>query len=248
MQWQRTRGLRNVIIQIFPFSTIVVKSPKRVSWSVVEEILDEKASWMQKQIQKKLEVEAQHPKKQFINGEKFLLLGEQLTLKMVPSTANKVFFSKQDEFLHLHLPIELWKFAHNLQREVLQKKLRDYYKQFASRHLQQRVEVFSESMGLKPTRLSFRDQKSRWGSCSSRGHISLNWKIIAAPPTIIDSVVVHELAHLRHMNHSKNFWQLVENHYPNYSESDNWLSENPHSFLFLSETTEDSCGSFGQPA
>lgn len=254
LQWQRTQGLRHIIIQISPFSSVTVKSPSRASWSAVEEILENKSQWIHEQLQRKYEVEARHPKKEFVEDERFLYLGEELPLKIVPTTGRKTFFAKQGDNLQLHLPLSQWTSSQKLARSELQDRLRDYYKLSAIQHLQQRVKTWSEIMSLAPKKLSFREQKSRWGSCSSRGQISLNWKIIAAPLSVIDSVVVHELAHLRHMNHSKSFWDFVDLYFPDYPDSDKWLNNNPHSFLFLSDNvaleklnnSEEPRGSFGR--
>lgn len=90
-------------------------------------------------------------------------------------------------------------------------------------HLAERIRHWSAKMGLYPTGISFRKQKTRWGSCSSNGHISLNWKLIFAPEAVIDYVVIHELAHLRHQNHSPAFWQLVEQYDPEAQRHRRWL-------------------------
>lgn len=78
------------------------------------------------------------------------------------------------------------------------------------------------------TRICIRDQKTRWGSCSSKGTLSFNWKLYLAPPQCLDYVVVHELCHLVEMNHSPAFWQLVDSIMPDYRTWQNWLRENGH--------------------
>lgn len=80
-------------------------------------------------------------------------------------------------------------------------------------------------MGVSPSRVIVRDQKRRWGSCSSKRTISLNWRLIMAPEEILDYIIIHELAHLRHMNHSRRFWTLVERHCPDYPECEQWISD-----------------------
>lgn len=90
-------------------------------------------------------------------------------------------------------------------------------------HLEDRVRYWSTRMGLQPTGLSFRRQKTRWGSCSSEGHVSLNWKLVFAPEAVIDYVVIHELAHLKHQNHSAQFWDLVEQYDPQAQSHRRWL-------------------------
>ncbi|MBP8996704.1 MAG: M48 family metallopeptidase [Anaerolineaceae bacterium] len=76
--------------------------------------------------------------------------------------------------------------------------------------------------------ITIRDQKTRWGSCSNRGTLSFNWRLIMAPPQVLDYVVVHELAHLQQPDHSKDFWRLVEHYFPEYKKARAWLRSNAH--------------------
>ena len=81
-------------------------------------------------------------------------------------------------------------------------------------------------LGVTYGKISIRDQKTRWGSCSSEGNLSFNWRLILAPPDVLDYVVIHELCHRKEMNHSKEFWALVESLMPEYKERRKWLREN----------------------
>lgn len=101
--------------------------------------------------------------------------------------------------------------------------LRRFAEAEARLHLEDRVRYWSARMGLQPTGLSFRRQKTRWGSCSSEGHLSLNWKLVFAPEAVIDYVVIHEIAHLKHQNHSAQFWGLVEQYDPQAQSHRRWL-------------------------
>lgn len=88
-----------------------------------------------------------------------------------------------------------------------------------------RVAYYHQFTGGNYTSITIRDQKSRWGSCSSRGTLSFNYRLVFAPPKVLDYVVVHELCHLTHMNHSKDFWNLVGQVMPEYKEYKKWLRE-----------------------
>lgn len=89
-----------------------------------------------------------------------------------------------------------------------------------------RLDEISEQIGIEYNNFRLSGAKKRWGSCSSKKTISINWRLIFAPPDIIDYVITHELAHLKHMNHSKRFWKLVETYIPNYKDKRKWLNEN----------------------
>lgn len=107
------------------------------------------------------------------------------------------------------------------------------YREKARLQITARVQFYIAQMKQSPlegirtsySTLSIRDQKSRWGSCSSRGTLSFNYRLIFAPPGVLDYVVVHELCHLTHMNHSKDFWHLVAYIMPEYKQYKNWLRD-----------------------
>ena len=88
-----------------------------------------------------------------------------------------------------------------------------------------RVEYYHQFTGGNYTTITIRDQKSRWGSCSSRGTLSFNYRLVFAPPKVLDYVVVHELCHFTHMNHSKDFWNMVASVMPEYKIYKKWLKE-----------------------
>ena len=99
------------------------------------------------------------------------------------------------------------------------------YREQARRKFEERVVFYHPLTGGHYTSITIRDQKSRWGSCSSRGTLSFNYRLIFAPPEILDYVVVHELCHLTHMNHSKDFWNKVASVMPDYKIHRKWLKE-----------------------
>ncbi len=107
---------------------------------------------------------------------------------------------------------------------ALEKRYRDAAKDY----IPKRVEHYHSYTGGNYTKITIRDQKTRWGSCSSNGTLSFSFRLMMAPPRVLDYVVVHELCHLTYMNHSKEFWNMVENILPDYKEHRKWLKENGH--------------------
>lgn len=93
----------------------------------------------------------------------------------------------------------------------------------AKEYFPKRVAYFHQFTGGTYSRITIRDQKTRWGSCSSKGTLSFNWRLMLAPPAILDYVIVHELCHLRHMDHSPAFWQAVGEVFPDYASARKWL-------------------------
>ena len=116
--------------------------------------------------------------------------------------------------------------------------LENRYKKAAKEYIPKRVEHYASLIGVSYAKISIRDQKTRWGSCSSSGMLSFNYKLILAPPRVLDYIVVHELCHRKEMNHSKAFWSLVAEIMPEYKEYQYWLKINGKTFYhkFLQET------------
>ena len=106
------------------------------------------------------------------------------------------------------------------------RRLKDWLRSEAARDLDARVSWHARNLGLKARRITLRDQKSRWGSCSSEGHLSFSWRLVMAPPLVLDYVAAHEVAHLAEMNHGPRFWRLVAKTMPGMEEAKFWLRRN----------------------
>lgn len=107
------------------------------------------------------------------------------------------------------LKVTLSRRGHRPEVERVTELVKAWYRQQAAEHLAHRLTHWQQVTGLNPTGLTVKSFRRRWGSCDSRGHISLNWRLIMAPFAQVDYVVVHELAHLKHFDHSTRFWGLV---------------------------------------
>lgn len=107
--------------------------------------------------------------------------------------------------------------------EHVERRLRDWMTQQARQDLAERVVWHARNLGLKSGRVGIRDQRSRWGSCSTTGALSFSWRLIMAPPDVLDYVAAHEVAHLAEMNHGPRFWALVAKTMPGTEEAKRWL-------------------------
>jgi predicted metal-dependent hydrolase len=103
--------------------------------------------------------------------------------------------------------------------------LKRWLREQAARTITEKVKTFSSKMGVDYHKVFIRDQRSRWGSCSARKNLSFNWRLIMAPESVIDYVIVHELCHLKEMNHSKTFWKAVNEYCPEWRQQRKWLNE-----------------------
>jgi len=131
---------------------------------------------------------------------------------------------------HLKATIRLSEQGEQRQQRI-QQYLDSWYKSQALEHLTERTDRYDQQIGVSPSRISVRNFKSRWGSCDSRGQLAFNWNIIKAPHAITDYVVVHELCHLVHPNHSRGFWALVGRFDPAYIEHRQWLKQQGRDLL-----------------
>lgn len=163
------------------------------------------ARLQKKWIEKRLQKISSHPPIKWQIGSKILLRGEETLIKeIIPSYSPR--FSIQTTVEN-----HLWNLA--------QKELPMRTQELASQH----------QFSFK--KVTVRNQNSRWGSCSQKAAISLNWRLIQAPLEVRDYIILHELAHLKHMNHSKKFWQLVQSLCPYYKTCEKWLKS--HDYLLL---------------
>jgi predicted metal-dependent hydrolase len=143
-----------------------------------------------------------------MTGRILPLLDEQLHLVIKAADSPRTY--REGSALWLHLP--------STGAEELKPVLESWYRQQAWLHLPLRLRHFAENLGVRPTRITVRSQKTRWGSCSVRGTISLNWRLMLLPSVLADYVLAHELCHLRHLDHSPRFWALLSTLMPDYRE------------------------------
>jgi len=115
----------------------------------------------------------------------------------------------------------------------IKKALHLWYREELSKILDERVWHFSVRTGLKPNKVTIRSQKTIWGSCTQDNNLSINLKLALAPPEVIDYILVHELCHITHKNHSREFWRAVESVMPDYREKKDWLRHNGCSLILF---------------
>lgn len=184
-------------------------------------------------------------------GEKFYFLGETLELKLVVTLNSNSFFSipnlqvqqslsehrnEKNSFLLLHIPENNWKqISMSTDLEIFKPLLREFFKREARKVILQRCQLMVEKTQLRPTQIKFREPKTRWGSCNSKKVINLNWRLVTYPLYVIDYVILHEFCHLRYLNHSQDFWNLVEKFQPEYTQAEDYLKQNPYISYFLKE-------------
>lgn len=215
-----TRKVRKTIsMKISESCDIIISAPLFISDEKIKEILKEKEIWIAhklKQIENTIREKADFTKGVMLLGKRY-----NINIHNVKYNSLKIIFDKSN--FNIYIPESL---TNEDKLRSIKDLLVKWYKQQARRIFIERVNYYSRMLKVSPKRMAVKDQKSRWGSCSSKGNINLNYRLIMAPIEIIDYVVVHELCHLVHLNHSKEFWKLVEEILPDYIKCKEWLKIN----------------------
>ena len=217
----RTKRKKTISILIKD-GNVEVKAPFNLNQKEIDSFILKKEKWIKNKIlfQKSIK---KLPNKKFINGEVFKFLGKDLKLKINISDAKKTYI--KNDYIYLDL-----KNNTKNNRENIKKELELFYRSSSEKILKEKTLIESKKMNLKVEKIKVRSYKNRWGSCSSNGDISYNWKLIMAPKKIINYVIIHELCHLIHFNHSRDYWEEVSKKLPNYRESKEWLKSNQYLF------------------
>jgi predicted metal-dependent hydrolase len=202
---------------------VKVSAPLYVSEKEIREVVQEKTDWIAKKVNEVRKRNLNTVHKEFVSGEEFLYLGEKYTLKIAELDLAKPEVLIQADTIVVYIFKGL---TGESRKQVVKETLIKWYRQCFTEVVEERIEKYSLYLSVSPRKVVVKDQKTRWGSCSEKRNINLNWRLVMAPIEIIDYVVVHELCHLRIMNHSKDFWNLIESTLPNYRESRGWLKVN----------------------
>lgn len=206
-------------ISIAPDKGIVVKIPLYFPLADIEKLVMEKAEWIAEKYRQMEEQRKDKPTHHFISGETFYYRGTGLVLNLIVNGDRKrIMVKKQAGTLLVVSP--------SAESAVIKDAIEKWYRERAREVITDKVTYFQHFVGKPVGEIRIKEQKSRWGSCSSQGNLNFNWKIVMAPDEIIDYLVVHELCHLLHMNHSKEFWDSVEKIISDYKKREKWLKEN----------------------
>ena len=174
----------------------------------IEALLKKKTNWIVEKLREVKGIPAPR-KREFVSGESFPLLGKEYRLKVQKGQVGPA-RQEGDRFL-----------ANTLSGEPkeIEQNIIDLYKEIAKEKLTVRARYFANKLMIEPKEIKITDFKNKWGSCTPDGVVSFNWQIITTSSSVIDYVVVHELCHLEHPNHSKEFWKLVESVLPDYKQT-----------------------------
>lgn len=211
--YQLERRIRRTVGLKITQDGLIVHAPKRIAQYQLETILQQKSNWILKKL-KSLQ-QQQLPPLQWQDGEQLLLLGNQVTLAIKHDVPSRASVSHSPGVLALDLP--------TAEKAAVSRKVLQWYKKQALVDFARRLEIFSAKLGVPTPKLLISSARTRWGSCNSKREVRLNWRLLQAPPHLINYVICHELAHLKEMNHSARFWAVVASIYPDYKSAEKEL-------------------------
>jgi len=204
----RKAGMKNTYIQVTA-NGVLVKTNKTTTMREIESFVTKKSAWIVKHTEN---LKAKKVATQLMTGSRVYYMGERYAVEI----------NERDEVQRATLNFNDAKFKIEAQKGVTQEELmwllNNFYKQQAIEQITPLVEQWSQKMGVTPTHVGYRKAKTRWGSCSGRDRISFNYYLMKMPLNLVEYVVVHELAHITHKNHSAKFWGLVYEYMEDYKE------------------------------
>ncbi len=231
----RVVGRKHVHLMVDEDARLQVRAPWRFSCESAAEVVIENLLWVRGALERATRACVKRPP--LVSGTSLPMLDEELRLELRVAaqmdllTANergRVTRKVRDAFGTREgwiarrgsvLQVVSLSLTHAAPRPLVEA----WYRREAKRRLPARLAPYARTLGVEPKRVSIRAQRTRWGSCSSQGTICLNWRLMLLPSDLCDYILVHELCHLRHLDHSKRFWALVESIFPDYAEREDRL-------------------------
>jgi predicted metal-dependent hydrolase len=205
---------RTVGITVERDGSVVVRAPRGIKDDELRRVISSRKRWVSDKVRhpQKYKERAHPPGKELVSGESMLFLGRSYRVEIVESGPERIEFDQ--------------KFI--VPRSVCDRgreEFRRWYVRAAEERLVPRVTEWARRLGVEVGRVRIADDRYRWGSCTPRGNVSVNWRLVKAPPSVSDYVIVHELAHLLEANHGDPFWSIVRSHIPRVEASRTWLRE-----------------------
>ncbi len=206
---------KTISLQVSDDATLIVKAPFGASEKIINRVILKHSNWIEKKKKEMQLRDIKFSKKEYVNGEGFLYLGNYYRLGLVenqeaPLNFENGFFLSKDSLVGA--------------KEIFI----DWYKERAYEKISERVKWYAQKRGFKYNKINITNAQKRWGSCSHLGNLNFSWRLIMAPLPVVDYVIVHELVHLDEKNHSKAFWNKAKMLITDYKKHQEWLKRNGH--------------------
>ncbi|WP_347331473.1 M48 family metallopeptidase [Marinimicrobium locisalis] len=221
MQYRIKRSARRRTVSLeIRDAQLLVRAPVGVPERDLARFVRQKALWIDRKISAQKALLARVPDYRYISGTRLPFMGTELTLQVGEGPAGRI------ERVDQVLAVATSRRSRRPGEEQARTLVEGWYRAQSRERLTEKTQSLSRRMGLECTAVNIRRTKSKWGHCTSRGEIQYNWQILLAPEPVVDYLVAHEVCHLRHHNHSRAFWRLVEQVCPDYRRQRDWLKAN----------------------
>jgi Predicted metal-dependent hydrolase len=220
---------KSLEIKIKNDGQIYVSAPFYVSIKEIEDVLNKKSVWIEKKLHLMKE-QCKNPYSELASKGTILFMGQDILFNITENNKKRVYLSFDGGKLDLEIPVGFQSHDKDI---LIKENLKRFYKKNTEDYLEQKIEYYEKVVGVKSVDFKVKDQKTRWGSCSSKGNLNFNFRLSMAPDYVFDYIIVHELCHLKEMNHSKRFWALVKCYYPEYNKANIWLKNNSRKLMFI---------------
>jgi hypothetical protein len=203
---------KTVAMSVERDASVIVRAPEGMAEEKIHRLIEAKRFWLYQKINHDQKYRLRQTRKEFISGETILYLGRNYRLQVTDKDFAGVGFQSHFEISRENQPRAAELF-------------RRWYLRQAEERIPQRAKHFAEALGVSFNRIFISDLKVRWGSCTPKSNLNFNWRLMKAPTTVIDYVIVHELAHLIEPNHTRQFWNIVSIQIPRFDWAKQWLRE-----------------------
>jgi len=193
---------------------ISVIVPQSFTDEQIERLIASKRYWIHKRLAEWRSMNAKQVEREFVNGEGFLYLGRSYRLKLIEGQGRSLLLKNGFFCLRAN--------ARGEPTEDPRDAFKRFYREKGGKQIPERVQYFQRQLGVEPPPVRVMELRYRWASCSSR-RLNFHWKCMMAPPTVLDYIIAHELAHLRHSQHTEAFWNELDKLIPDYRERHAWL-------------------------
>lgn len=195
---------------------LIVRAPEWAADEQIEKIVDAKLHWIYRNLAEWRDLNATRILREYKSGEGFLYLGRSYRLKLVEEQAEPLLLKNGRFTLRREL-------VESGDVESAKRAFREYYVARGHERIAKRLTYFAPKVAVKPRDFEVKELGHRWASCSPLGKLSFHWKCMMAPQSIIDYIIVHELCHFHHLDHTDAFWNEVDKVMPHYRERKEWL-------------------------
>lgn len=214
--WVEYKNRKSMEIAVEPPNVVTVIAPIGTSEEKIVEKVKSKASWIIQKIYSYKHMHYEPINREFVNGESFMYLGRNYSLQIELDLNIK----KSEVKLYRGKFIGI---APNKNEEDIRNAMELWYRNRAMAVIADRIKYYQKFFNIVPTDVKVKEQKKRWGSCTSKNELLFNWRCIMAKSNSLDYIVVHEMCHMYHKDHSKEFWELIASVLPDYEVRKEWL-------------------------